>query len=101
MASMKKKDCCEKHPDHSGHLPRLARIAGQVKGIGAMIEKRAYCPDILTQLRATRAALHAMEAEMLEAHLDACVTEAFAAGDMKQKKAKITELKTLYRRYQE
>jgi CsoR family transcriptional regulator, copper-sensing transcriptional repressor len=97
----KKNDCCEKtgHPDHAHLLPRLNRVAGQVAGVKKMVEEKRYCPDMITQLRAIRAALSAIEAGMLSAHLDACVMDAFASKNAAQKTAKIEELKTLYMRY--
>lgn len=35
-------------------LRRLSRIEGQVRGIRGMVEKEAYCTDILTQVSAVR-----------------------------------------------
>ena len=98
-----KADCCEvsKHPNHSDKLPRLNRVAGQVEGIRRMIKEKRYCPDILTQLRAIRAAVNSIEASILETHLDSCVTDAFKARSAKERNAKISELKELYRRFNE
>lgn len=95
--------CCgeSQHPDYSKELPRLNRISGQVDGVKRMIDARKYCPDILAQLRAIRAAINSIEASILETHLDACVTDAFNAGDAAEKRAKIAELKALYRRFNE
>lgn len=82
-------------------MPRLNRISGQVDGVRRMIDARRYCPDILTQLRAIRAAINSIEASILETHLDACVTDAFDSGDAAERAAKIAELKALYRRFNE
>ena len=38
-------------------LNRLSRIEGQVRGIARMVEDDRYCIDVLTQIRAVRAAL--------------------------------------------
>jgi DNA-binding FrmR family transcriptional regulator len=96
-----KPDCCHdtKHPDHSKQLPSLNRAAGQIEGIKKMIEERRYCPDILVQLRALRAAVGAIETNILESHLDACVTDALKAGNKKDGDKKISELKEIYRRF--
>ena len=56
--------CChrEKHrSEEECHalLNRLSRIEGQVRGLKGMIEKDAYCTDILTQSAAVTAALNA------------------------------------------
>jgi CsoR family transcriptional regulator, copper-sensing transcriptional repressor len=99
----KKDDCCAEmqFTDHSKELPRLNRIAGQVEGVKKMIEKRMYCTDILTQLRAVRSAVNSIEASILEAHLDACVTDAFKSGNKEHTAKKMNELKELYRRFNE
>lgn len=96
----KGKSCCKpsRHPDHGKQLPRLNRVSGQVEGIKKMIVERRYCPDILIQLRAARAALLAVESALLEAHLKACVTDAFIEGNAKERFQKIEELKELYRK---
>lgn len=98
-----KKGCCQEveHPDYSRQIPGLNRVAGQVEGIKRMIEGRRYCPDILAQLRALRAAVNRIEANILETHIDSCVTAAFNAGDAEEKAKKIAELKELYRRFNE
>jgi DNA-binding FrmR family transcriptional regulator len=94
-------DCCDihKHPDHVGEVPRLNRIAGQIDGVKKMIEERRYCPDIMTQLRAARAALKTVEASILETHLNACVTEAMVSGDKTSIETKISEIRELFKRF--
>lgn len=68
-------------PEESKRLQnRLSRIEGQIRGIRGMVEKNAYCPDILTQAAAACAALHAFERELLGAHVRSCVTEDIRAG---------------------
>ena len=52
---------------------RLKRIEGQVRGIARMIEEDRYCIDILTQIRAVRAALRSVEDEVLKDHVEHCV----------------------------
>lgn len=97
------KNCCEakSHPDHSAQLSRLNRVSGQVEGVKKMINERRYCPDILVQLRALRSAINSVEANILEAHLDACVTDVLSEGSKKKRTEKIAELKDLYRRFNE
>ena len=62
-------------------LARLGRIEGQVRGVARMIEEDRYCIDVLTQIRAVRAALDRVEQETLSDHLQHCVAHAFHAGD--------------------
>jgi DNA-binding FrmR family transcriptional regulator len=52
---------------------RVNRIAGQVAGIGRMIEEDKYCVDILTQIAAVRSALDSLGVELLTGHIESCV----------------------------
>ena len=60
---------------------RVARIEGQVRGIGKMIAEDRYCIDVLTQVSAVQAALDALALELLEDHLHGCVRNAVKSGD--------------------
>lgn len=71
---------------------RLARIEGQVRGVATMVADDRYCIDIVTQLKATRAALAAVEAELLKAHVSHCITAAVASGDNTAAQEKLDEL---------
>ena len=73
-------------------LGRLNRIEGQVRGISRMLEEDRYCIDVLTQLRAARAALARVESQMLKDHMAHCVEDAIVSGDAKQQRKKIGEL---------
>lgn len=54
-------------------LNRLSRIEGQVRGVRNMLERNAYCPDILIQVSAINAALNAFNRELLSSHIRSCV----------------------------
>jgi CsoR family transcriptional regulator, copper-sensing transcriptional repressor len=84
---------------HDPELGKLNRIAGQVEGVKKMIAERRYCPDILTQLRAIRAAIRSVEANVLETHLKSCVAESLASGNVEDAHRKIDELKDLFKRF--
>jgi DNA-binding FrmR family transcriptional regulator len=73
-------------------LNRLNRIEGQVRGVARMVEDDRYCIDVLTQLRAIRAALARVETEMLKNHLDHCIEVAIVGGDVAEQRKKATEL---------
>lgn len=77
---------------------RLNRIAGQVRGIGQMIEDERYCIDVLTQLQAVKAALVKVESQVLKDHAATCVAEAIASGDESDQRAKFNELIELMER---
>ncbi len=61
-------------------INRLNRIEGQVRGIRRMVENSAYCPDILVQTAAAKAALSAFEKELLNNHLKSCVVNDIKEG---------------------
>jgi DNA-binding FrmR family transcriptional regulator len=73
-------------------LARLGRIEGQVRGVARMIEEDRYCIDVLTQIRAVRAALDRVEQEILSDHLQHCVADAFHGGSERDRQVKIDEL---------
>ncbi len=73
-------------------LNRLRRVEGQVRGVARMIEEDRYCIDVLTQLRAIRAALTRVETEMLKAHLDHCIESTIVSGDQVEQRKKASEL---------
>lgn len=77
--------CChrtrERTPEEYRSLVhRLNRIEGQVRGIRGMLEKDAYCPDILAQAAAANAALNAFSRELLAQHIRTCVARDIREG---------------------
>ena len=56
-------------------MNRLKRIEGQVRGIQSMLEKNAYCTDILTQVAAVNAALNSFNKVLLADHIRTCVAD--------------------------
>lgn len=59
---------------------RLSRIEGQIRGIRGMVEKDAYCPDILTQVAAASAALNSFTKVLLASHIRTCVAHDIREG---------------------
>ena len=45
-----------------------------------MVEKEAYCTDIITQVAAATAALNSSNKELLSSHIKTCVTDDIKAG---------------------
>ena len=77
--------CCHKTKKRSEEerkklINRLSRIEGQIRGVRGMVEKDAYCTDVLTQASAVKAALDAFMRELLSEHIRTCVTEDLQAG---------------------
>lgn len=86
------------HPDHAKELHRLNRISGQIEGVKRMISEREYCPKIITQIQAVRAALKSLEAVVLEKHLASCLKDALGSRDRKEAEKKMAELMELFQR---
>ncbi|MBN8555456.1 MAG: metal-sensitive transcriptional regulator [Deltaproteobacteria bacterium] len=95
-----KKTSTHKHPsnhhDHSAEKKRLNRIQGQIDGIQKMMEEHRYCPEIMMQVRAVRAALRSLESSIMERHLRGCVTAAMKAKETHDAETKIRELIQLF-----
>ena len=73
------------HPKHNELLPRLRRIEGQIRGITRMVEERRYCIDIVQQLTAARRALDQVSLQIMNGHINTCVSEAIRRRDGAEK----------------
>ncbi|WP_297870548.1 metal-sensing transcriptional repressor [uncultured Oscillibacter sp.] len=76
---------CRKTKDRSDEeykrlINRLSRVEGQIRGIRGMVERSAYCPDILAQVAAANAALNAFGKELLAEHIRTCVAQDIRTG---------------------
>ncbi len=84
---MEKECCCtgrtkERSPEeYKSLVNRLSRIEGQIRGIRGMLDRNAYCPDILAQAAAANAALNAFSRELLSSHIRSCVVNDVRAGN--------------------
>ena len=85
--------------DKERTVARLKRIEGQVAGIRRMIESETYCVDVLHQFSAVQGALAKAAQGILSAHLETCVTRAFARGNEDECSRKLTELVEIFGRY--
>jgi DNA-binding FrmR family transcriptional regulator len=63
-------------------ITRLNRIEGQVRGVKGLIEKDAYCDDVLNQIAAIQSALNGVGKLLLESHMRSCVVERIQSGEM-------------------
>ena len=78
-------ECCNKTTDRSEEerkklINRLNRIEGQIRGIRKMVEKNAYCADILVQSAAVNAAVNSFNKELLARHIRGCVARDIREG---------------------
>jgi DNA-binding FrmR family transcriptional regulator len=87
----KKTCCCQENTGSGKHtlrtederrklLNRLNRIEGQIRGLKGMLEKDAYCTDILTQSSAVSAAMNSFNKELLASHVRNCVARDIREG---------------------
>lgn len=78
--------------DQKTVLRLLKTARGQMDGIIKMVEEDRYCIDISNQLMATDAILRKANREVLRAHLEGCVKEAFSSASEEEKDRKIAEI---------
>lgn len=80
-----RKCCCQKtkerpEKEYKDLIHRLNRIEGQIRGIKGMVEKNAYCTDILVQVAAANAALNSFNKVLLANHIKTCVMQDIREG---------------------
>ncbi len=74
-------------------ITRLIKTArGQIDGILGMIEEDRYCIDISTQLMATQAILARANKEILLSHINSCIKNAAAEGDLDEKADELNKI---------
>lgn len=81
--------CCHCHKtkerteeERRALINRLSRIEGQVRGLKDMLQRDAYCPDILVQVSAVSAALGSFSKELLASHIRTCVVQDIQNGNL-------------------
>ena len=82
---MSENNCCHKtkartEKESRDLITRLNRIEGQIRGIRSMIERDAYCTDVLTQVSAATAALNSFNKALLANHIKTCVAQDIRDG---------------------
>jgi DNA-binding FrmR family transcriptional regulator len=63
-----------------------------------MIEEHRDCMDVLTPLKAARAALVGVETDLFKQHLSHCIEGAIASGDEDEQRRKAAERIQLFER---
>lgn len=95
-------ECCVKTKERSDKeykdlMNRLSRIEGQIRGIRGMLEKDAYCTDILMQVSAVNSALNSFNKVLLANHIKTCVTRDILDGKEETVDELVTTLQRLMR----
>ena len=81
------------HQSHSIIIPRLKRAEGHLRSVIAMIEAGKPCVELAQQLHAVEAAIAKAKKELIQDHIEHCLTDARDAAP--EQKSMITELKQL------
>ena len=92
--------CRHKHRqqvEYDALIRRLNRIEGQVRGVRGMVEKDAYCVDILTQVSAIQSALNAFSRELLSSHIHTCVVQDIQSGKLEVVDELVTTIQRMMR----
>ena len=63
---------------------RLKTARGHLEGVLRMVEREAYCPDVMKQLAAVQGMLEATSREVLRHHLETCVVKAMQEGRVEE-----------------
>jgi DNA-binding FrmR family transcriptional regulator len=57
-------------------IRRLQTVEGHIRGVQRMVEEDAYCIDVIRQINAIQSALNKISINILEDHLNTCLTSA-------------------------
>jgi CsoR family transcriptional regulator, copper-sensing transcriptional repressor len=77
---------------------RLKIIEGQVRGLQEMVEKDAYCIDIITQASAVKQGISNVEDALLERHLSHCLVNQIKDGNSAKATKEIIKVYRLKRK---
>ena len=69
-----------------------------MRGLQDMIEKGAYCIDVITQTSAVKQALSGIEDVMMENHLNTCAADQMKKGNSKKATEEILKVYRLKRK---
>ena len=91
--------CCRtkerSEKEYKDLINRLNRVEGQIRGIKGMLEKDAYCIDILNQVSAANCALNSFTKELLANHIRSCVADDIRDGNDDKLKELVCTLQKL------
>ncbi|MFA0816678.1 MAG: metal-sensing transcriptional repressor [Anaerofustis sp.] len=72
---------------------RLLKTAkGQIEGIMNMVEEDRYCIDVYHQILAVQSILKKANKQIMQAHMNACVKDAFENGTEEKKIEEILDI---------
>jgi len=77
-------------------LRRLRTVEGHLRGVIRMVEQGEYCIDVIRQIQAVEAALNKTSTQILENHLNSCVTTAIQGEDAKERERVLREITEVF-----
>ncbi len=82
--------------DNESTLRRLKTVEGHLRGVIRMVEQDVYCIDVIRQIQAVEAALNKVSTQILENHLDSCVTTAIQGQNPKERERVFKEITEVF-----
>ncbi len=77
-------------------LRRLRTVEGHLRGVIRMVEQDEYCIDVIRQIQAVEAALNKVSSQILENHLNSCVTTAIQGNNLKERERVLKEITEVF-----
>ncbi len=82
--------------DADNTLRRLKTVEGHLRGVIRMVEQDVYCIDVIRQIQAVEAALSKVSTQILENHLNSCVTTAIQGKDPHERERVLKEITEVF-----
>lgn len=82
--------------ENQNTLRRLKIIEGHLRGVIRMVEEDKYCIDIIRQIQAIDSALSKVSTQILQNHLNSCVTDAIQGSDPKERERVLKEITEVF-----
>jgi len=77
-------------------LRRLKTVEGHLRGVIRMVEQDSYCIDVIRQIQAVESALNKVSTQILENHLNSCVTTAIRGSDPEERERVLREITEVF-----
>ncbi len=82
--------------DSDNVLRRLKTVEGHLGGVIRMVEGDVYCIDVIKQIQAIEAALNKVSTQILENHLNSCVTTAIQGQNPSERERVLKEITEVF-----
>lgn len=77
-------------------LRRLKTIEGHLRGVIRMVSEDEYCIDVIRQIQAVESALNKVSTQILENHLNSCVTTAIRGDNPRDRERVLKEITEVF-----